>query len=103
QKPRCMSGVGVAYRAQRFVIASDESRAGTHSRGSPADGQVQLEAKLHHGVRLVDFWIREALAAKFVKGLPRRFDDRLVLSLASGDIQQAEDDAAWIGAQEAVE
>src|SRR5271165_5164086 len=98
-----MSGVGVADGAQRFVVASDEGRAGAHSRGSPADGQVQLEAELHHRISLVDFWMGEALAAQLVKGLPRSLHNGVVLFVTTGNVEQTEDHTARVSAQKAVE
>src|SRR5271165_5874288 len=98
-----MSGVGVADGAQCFVVAADEGRAGAHSRGSPSDSQVQLQAELHHRIRLVDFWIGEALAAQLVKGLPRSLHNGMVLFVTTSDVEQTEDHTARVGAQKAVE
>ena len=93
-----MSSIGIADRAQCLVVASYKGRAGPHSRRHPTDRQVQLEAEFHHCIRLVHLWIGEALAAQFVEGLPGRLNDSVVLVVASGYIQQPEDDAARVGA-----
>src|SRR5271157_1231740 len=96
-----MSSVGVADGAQCLVVATDKRWTRANSRRRPADGQVQLEAEFHHRIRLVDLRIGEALATQFVEGLPGRLDDGVVLFLASGYVQQPEDNTGRVGTQKA--
>jgi hypothetical protein len=95
-------GIRIADGAEFLVVAAQESRAGTDPGGSTPNAQVQLEAKLHHGVSLVNLLVGKSLAAQFLEGLSRRRHNLVVLFVTPRDVEQAKHNSVWIGTKEVV-
>jgi hypothetical protein len=98
-----VSGVRVAHRSKRFVVAAEERSARTHSLGCAADALVQFLAEFHHCVGLVNLIIRKARRSFGLEGLACCRYDGTIFVAVSSDIEQAEDNALWARARKLVE
>jgi hypothetical protein len=98
-----VSGVGVAERAELLVITADEGGARVDAFGSLDEATIEADTEFGHGVRLIDVGPGEQLDAAFTEDILRDGEEMCVVLAASGDVEQAEQDALWAGAKGVIE
>jgi hypothetical protein len=85
--------VSIAERAKPLVVAADECRAGVNPRGRFHQAAVEAKGQRGHGFGFVDVGPRKELGSESVKYLLRSRENELIVLAASGDVEQAEQDA----------
>jgi hypothetical protein len=96
-------GIGVTDCAQFLVVTTNEGCTGTDSGGGAADAEIQLQAQLHHGVGLVDFFVSKLLLPDFLKRPPGGINNAVIFFQAASHVEHAEYHPAAVRAQKMVQ
>jgi len=98
EKGGSVPAIGVAEGAELFVIAADEGRAGVDALADVDQSAIEAEAEVGHGFGFVDIGAREGLCPNAAEDLLRGDEDAAVVLAASGDVEQADENALGAGA-----
>ena len=98
-----VSGIAVAHRANRLVVAADKRWTRADALGRIHDAAVDLERQLYHGLGFIDVVPGEQLGSGFPERVLGGGHDRLVLPMPARDVQQAEQNQMGGDADEIIE
>src|SRR5580700_10590768 len=71
EKSGSVAGIGVAECAELFVVAGDESRAGTDAAGDFKEAAIEAQTEFRHGLGFVDVRAGEKLGSAGAKDFLR--------------------------------
>lgn len=98
-----VSSVGVTEGAKLFVIAGDESRAGAWAAADVEESAIDAKTKFGHSVGFVDIGRGKEFGADGAEDLLGSGEDVTVFVAASGDIEEADENAFRAGANGIIE
>ena len=89
QKSRRVPGVGIAERAEPFVVAAEECGAGVNARRGFHDSAIEPKTERDHGFGFVDVGRRKEFGSEGAEDILRGRQNLLIVLAASGNIEQA--------------